>query len=142
MRSVENATTALRDGDADRAIKMMLSTDELCHKVIAPPTIHGLAMRVLSDAYLAKDNMEDAKKALEKAFKPAKGAVARPGIKLGEIDFNGAGEEDLPEVSGLVKQCFLHQKVEPARITAQALLEAFRATELAKLCPPLTETEL
>ena len=40
---------------------------------------------------------------------------------------HGKQLEDLPEVSGLVKQCFLHQKVEPARITAQALLEAFRA---------------
>ena len=81
MRSVENATTALRDGDADRAIKMMLSTDELCHKVIAPPTIHGLAMRVLSDAYLAKDNMEDAKKALEKGLslcKPHDGRANMP----------------------------------------------------------------
>ena len=81
MRSVENATTALRDGDADRAIKMMLSADELCHKVIAPPTIHGLAMRVLSDAYLAKDNMEDAKKALEKGLslcKPHDGRANMP----------------------------------------------------------------
>jgi hypothetical protein len=33
---------------------MMHSTDALCSKVVAPPTIHGLAMRVLSDAYLAK----------------------------------------------------------------------------------------
>lgn len=33
---------------------MMHSTDALCNKVVAPPTIHGLAMRVLSDAYLAK----------------------------------------------------------------------------------------
>ncbi|EEH51812.1 uncharacterized protein MICPUCDRAFT_49762 [Micromonas pusilla CCMP1545] len=90
MRSVENATTALRDGDADRAIKMMLSTDELCHKVIAPPTIHGLAMRVLSDAYLAKDNMEDAKKALEKGLslcKPHDGRANMPPFM--KADLNG-----------------------------------------------------
>jgi hypothetical protein len=54
MRSVENARGALDDGDFDKAIKMMNSTDALCAKVVAPPTIHGLAMRVLSDAYVAK----------------------------------------------------------------------------------------
>ena len=37
---------------------MMHSTDALCSKVVAPPTIHGLAMRVLSDAYLAKGENE------------------------------------------------------------------------------------
>ena len=54
MRSVENARSALDDGDFERAIKMMNSTDQLCSKVVAPPTVHGLAMRVLSDAYVKK----------------------------------------------------------------------------------------
>ena len=43
MRSVENARVALEDGDADKAIKMMISADQLCARVVAPPTIHGLA---------------------------------------------------------------------------------------------------
>ena len=57
MRSVENARTALEDGDPDKAIKMMVSTDKLCSKVVAPPTIHGLVMRVISDAYVAKGDL-------------------------------------------------------------------------------------
>jgi len=54
MRSVENARVALDDGHADKAIKMMTSTDALCSRVVAPPTVHGLALRVLADAYLYK----------------------------------------------------------------------------------------
>jgi len=54
MRSVENARVALEDGKVDNAIKMMKSTDALCSRVVAPPTIHGLALRVLADAYVQK----------------------------------------------------------------------------------------
>jgi len=68
MRSVENARTALEDGDADKAIKMMLSTDKLCCKVVAPPTVHGIALRVLSDAYLKKGDTAEAKRALERGL--------------------------------------------------------------------------
>ena len=54
MRSVENARTALDDGKVDTAIKMMKSTDALCSRVVAPPTVHGIALRVLADAYMEK----------------------------------------------------------------------------------------
>ena len=54
MRSVENARTALDDGKTDAAIKMMKSTDALCSRVVAPPTVHGLALRILADAYVQK----------------------------------------------------------------------------------------
>ena len=48
---------------------MMLSTDQLCTKMAAPPTVHGIALRVLSDGYLAKgDSVKEAKDALEKGL--------------------------------------------------------------------------
>ena len=37
MRSVENARVHVDDGELDRAIKMMSSTDALCSRVAAPP---------------------------------------------------------------------------------------------------------
>ena len=70
MRSVENARGALDDGDFDKAIKMMNSTDALCAKVVAPPTIHGLAMRVLSDAYVAKGQLGNAAQLLRLMSQP------------------------------------------------------------------------
>ena len=51
---MENARTALDDGKVDTAIKMMKSTDALCSRVVAPPTVHGIALRVLADAYMEK----------------------------------------------------------------------------------------
>lgn len=60
MRSVENARTALDDGKADAAIKMMKSTDALCSRVVAPPPVHGLALRILADAYLQKASERNA----------------------------------------------------------------------------------
>ena len=66
-----------------------------------------------------------------------------PEANLGPAWVDHGGElEGVPEMAGLIKQCFLHQKVDPARISAPALLEAFRATGLAKLCPPPAETAL
>lgn len=58
MRSVENARVHVDDGELDRAIKMMSSTDALCSRVAAPPTVHGLALRVLADAYVRKAERE------------------------------------------------------------------------------------
>jgi len=58
MRSVENARVHMEDGELDRAIKMMSSTDALCSRVAAPPTVHGLALRVLADAYVRKAELE------------------------------------------------------------------------------------
>ena len=90
MRSVENARGALDDGDFDKAIKMMNSTDALCAKVVAPPTIHGLAMRVLSDAYVAKGQLGNAKAALEKGLalcKPHDGRAGMPPFM--KADLNG-----------------------------------------------------
>ena len=90
MRSVENARTALEDGDPDKAIKMMVSTDKLCSKVVAPPTIHGLAMRVISDAYVAKGDLAEAKAALEKGLalcKPHDGRAGMPPFM--KADLNG-----------------------------------------------------
>ena len=60
MRSVENARVALDDGRVDVAVKMMKSTDALCSRVVAPPTVHGLALRILADAYLQKAVEENA----------------------------------------------------------------------------------
>ena len=90
MRSVENARVALEDGDADKAIKMMISADQLCARVVAPPTIHGLAMRVISDAYVAKGELADAKKALQKGLdlcKPHDGKAGMP--EFMRQDLNG-----------------------------------------------------
>uniref|UniRef100_A0A7S0PR94 MalT-like TPR region domain-containing protein n=1 Tax=Micromonas pusilla TaxID=38833 RepID=A0A7S0PR94_MICPS len=90
MRSVENARSALDDGDFERAIKMMNSTDQLCSKVVAPPTVHGLAMRVLSDAYVKKGELESAKAALEKGLalcKPHDGRAGMPPFM--RADLNG-----------------------------------------------------
>lgn len=69
---------------------MMHSTDALCSKVVAPPTIHGLAMRVLSDAYLAKGEKKEAKAALEKGLalcKPHDGRAGMPPFM--KADLNG-----------------------------------------------------
>ena len=90
MRSVENARVALEDGDADKAIKMMISADQLCARVVAPPTIHGLAMRVISDAYVAKGELVEAKKALQKGLdlcKPHDGKAGMP--EFMRQDLNG-----------------------------------------------------
>ena len=90
MRSVENARVALEDGDADKAIKMMTSTDALWSRVVAPPTIHGLAMRVISDAYVAKGDLGEAKKALQKGLdlcKPHDGKAGMP--EFMRQDLNG-----------------------------------------------------
>jgi tetratricopeptide (TPR) repeat protein len=90
MRSVENARVALEDGDADKAIKMMTSTDALCSRVVAPPTVHGLAMRVISDAYVAKGDLAEAKKALQKGLdlcKPHDGKAGMP--EFMRQDLNG-----------------------------------------------------
>ena len=90
MRSVENARVALEDGDPDKAIKMMISADQLCARVVAPPTIHGLAMRVISDAYVAKGELADAKKALQKGLdlcKPHDGKAGMP--EFMRQDLNG-----------------------------------------------------
>ena len=90
MRSVENARVALEDGDIEKAIKMMISTDKLCSKVVAPPTIHGLAMRVISDAYVAKGDLTEAKKCLEKGLalcKPHDGKAGMPDFM--KQDLNG-----------------------------------------------------
>ena len=84
MRSVENARSALDDGDFERAIKMMNSTDQLCSKVVAPPTVHGLAMRVLSDAYVKKGELESAKAALEKGLALCKPHDGRAGMPVHE----------------------------------------------------------
>ena len=68
----------------------MHSTDALCSKVVAPPTIHGLAMRVLSDAYLAKGEKEPAKEALEKGLalcRPHDGKANMPAFM--KADLNG-----------------------------------------------------
>ena len=85
MRSVENARSALDDGDFERAIKMMNSTDQLCSKVVwARSSTSGarrLAMRVLSDAYVKKGELESAKAALEKGLalcKPHDGRAGMP----------------------------------------------------------------
>ena len=90
MRSMENARVALEDGDADKAIKMMISADQLCARVVAPPTIHGLAMRVISDAYVAKGELVEAKKALQKGLdlcKPHDGKAGMP--EFMRQDLNG-----------------------------------------------------
>ena len=42
---------------------------------------------------------------------------------------HGKGLEAIPELSEIVKQCFLHQKVLPARITAPVLLDQFLKTK-------------
>ena len=89
MRSVENARSAgrrrLRAGHQDDD-----STDQLCSKVVAPPTVHGLAMRVLSDAYVKKGELESAKAALEKGLalcKPHDGRAGMPPFM--RADLNG-----------------------------------------------------
>ena len=48
-----------------------------------PPTVHGLAMRVLSDAYVKKGELESAKAALEKGLalcKPHDGRAGMPPV--------------------------------------------------------------
>jgi len=83
MRSVENARVHLEDGKVDTAIKMMKSTDALCSRVVAPPTVHGLALRVLADAYLEK----------------AAGRGSKETVEGGERDADASGE-DVAKKSG------------------------------------------
>eukprot|EP00976_Prorocentrum_cordatum_P078986 1183356-Prorocentrum_minimum.AAC.3 len=45
MRSLISGQQALDNGDAEHALKILKSVDELCKKAEAPPTVHGLNLR-------------------------------------------------------------------------------------------------
>ena len=51
-----------------------------------------------------------------------------PEVNLGPAwQDHGDQLKNLPDMHSMIRQCFLHQKVEPARINAEALLETWRA---------------
>ena len=51
MYSVGKAEESIRNSEFEKAKKMMESTDQLCVRYGAPPPVHGLALRILADAY-------------------------------------------------------------------------------------------
>ena len=51
MYSVGKAEEMIRNSEYEKAKKMMESTDQLCERYGAPPPVHGLALRILADAY-------------------------------------------------------------------------------------------
>jgi len=98
MRSVENARVALDDGHVDKAIKMMTSTDALCSRVVAPPTVHGLALRVLADAYLYKAHAGEGEATTMNAEGDGAGDVGGAGDDGGDGNDNNSGGADKPYV--------------------------------------------
>ena len=80
MYSVGKAEESIRNSEFEKAKKMMESTDQLCVRYGAPPPVHGLALRILADAYEQcvrmegtsdadrKRGIEDAKKCLRKGL--------------------------------------------------------------------------
>jgi len=102
MYSVGKAEELIRNNEFEKAKKMMESTDQLCGRYGAPPPVHGLALRILADAYEQsartegtsdtdkKQGIEDAKKCLQKGLDlcaPHFGAKGLP--KTLERDLNG-----------------------------------------------------
>mmetsp|Transcript_25628 Transcript_25628/g.40962 ORF Transcript_25628/g.40962 Transcript_25628/m.40962 type:complete len:256 (-) Transcript_25628:595-1362(-) len=135
MRSVENARTALEDGDPEKAIKMMHSTDALCSKVVAPPTIHGLAMRVLSDAHLAKGEKTEARAALEKGLALCAVHDGRAGMPpFMKADLNGrmgdllAALGEIERVEGNHKVAVKHMRAAVERFETLGQNEFIAAT--------------
>ena len=92
MRSVENARVALDDGHVDKAIKMMTSTDALCSRVVAPPTVHGLALRVLADAYLYKARAGEGEATTMDADDAGGASAGEGGGEGGDNDSGGDGK--------------------------------------------------
>jgi hypothetical protein len=45
MRSLQSGQEALDSGDAEQALRILSSVNELCKKSEAPPTVHGLTLR-------------------------------------------------------------------------------------------------
>ena len=102
MYSVGKAEEMIRNSEYEKAKKMMESTDQLCERYGAPPPVHGLALRILADAYEQsartegtsdtdkKQGIECAKKCLRKGLDlcaPHFGAKGLP--KSLERDLNG-----------------------------------------------------
>ena len=132
MRSVENARVHVDDGELDRAIKMMSSTDALCSRVAAPPTVHGLALRVLADAYVRK-----AERASERGEKGG-GDVASgesgggEGVASGESG-GGEGEDAGEEIDYLARaKGALNKGIEVCKVhEGRAGMPSFMAADLA-----------
>ena len=121
MRSVENARVHVDDGELDRAIKMMSSTDALCSRVAAPPTVHGLALRVLADAYVRK-----AERASER------GETGGGDVASGESG-GGEGEDAGEETDYLARaKGALNKGIEVCKVhEGRAGMPSFMAADLA-----------
>ena len=73
MYSVGKAEELIRNNEFEKAKKMMESTDQLCGRYGAPPPVHGLALRILADAYEQSARTEgtsdtDKKRGIEDIF--------------------------------------------------------------------------
>ena len=128
----ERARVHVDDGELDRAIKMMSSTDALCSRVAAPPTVHGLALRVLADAYVRK-----AERASERGEKGG-GDVASgesgggEGVASGESG-GGEGEDAGEEIDYLARaKGALNKGIEVCKVhEGRAGMPSFMAADLA-----------
>lgn len=80
MRSIESGRNATAMGDLEQAVRILKSVDELCKRSEAPPTVHGLGLRVLSDALLLNGQLDEARDALTEGVKMNEAALKREGL--------------------------------------------------------------
>mmetsp|Transcript_30403 Transcript_30403/g.58462 ORF Transcript_30403/g.58462 Transcript_30403/m.58462 type:complete len:174 (-) Transcript_30403:1095-1616(-) len=80
MRSIESGRNATAMGDYLQAVRILKSVDDLCQRSEAPPTVHGLGLRVLSDALLLSGQVDEARDALVRGIKMNEEALKRPGL--------------------------------------------------------------
>lgn len=80
MRSIESGRNATALGDYEQAVRILRSVDDLCKRAEAPPTVHGLGLRVLSDALLLNGQVDEARTALQEGQKMNEEALKRPGM--------------------------------------------------------------
>lgn len=80
MRAIESGRNATAMGDLEQAVRILKSVDDLCKRTEAPPTVHGLGLRVLSDALLLSGQIDEARQALQDGIKMNEDALKRPGL--------------------------------------------------------------
>lgn len=82
MRSLQSGQDALDSGDAEQALRILSSVNELCKKSEAPPTVHGLTLRMLGDALLANGMYDESRAALKQGIAMNESAEKNPQLPV------------------------------------------------------------
>mmetsp|Transcript_5432 Transcript_5432/g.7342 ORF Transcript_5432/g.7342 Transcript_5432/m.7342 type:complete len:266 (+) Transcript_5432:116-913(+) len=80
MKSIESGKMLTDRGEYEQALRILRSVDEICKREGAPPPVHGLALRVLSDALLLTGELEEARGCLITGIKMNELALQQPGL--------------------------------------------------------------